>query len=52
MLDTGYSMLDKSKKEFLFNPVSRDQHLVSVRFLHHSILKLDINFKILAYIDT
>ena len=27
------------------------QYPVSVRIEHHNILKLDINFKILAYID-
>ena len=40
------------EKHSLFHPVSRDQHPVSLHYLHHNILKLDINFNILAYIDT
>jgi len=47
MLDTGYL-----EKIFLIDPASRDQYPASADFLLLTVLeKLDINVKILAYID-
>jgi hypothetical protein len=63
MLDPG-CWINQKKEKFLitssisprrrlYEPEARDQHLASARYQHKNLkLKLDTNFKILAYEDT
>jgi hypothetical protein len=47
-----YSIPSKDGISASLQQVSRNQYPVSLHYLHHNILKLDSDFKILVFIDS